>query len=130
MTLLFHASEPVGHTYPGKDGGGIGALYTFLSTNSGTRVVLAHLGGGLPFYAHMMEVRKALEGVAFDTAACGYLYEAPAYAAVEPSRLLFGSDFPLITQTRARRELEAALAPELHDAVLGENAARWLGLQT
>ena len=115
MTLLFHASEPVGHTYPGKDGGGIGALYTFLSTNSGTRVVLAHLGGGLPFYAHMPEVRQALEGVAFDTAACGYLYEPPAYAAVEPSRLLFGSDFPLITQTRARRELEAALAPELHD---------------
>jgi predicted TIM-barrel fold metal-dependent hydrolase len=41
---------------------------------------------------------------------------------------MFGSDFPLITQTRARRELEAALSPELHEAVLGDNAARWLGL--
>src|SRR6185436_5624183 len=110
VTLLFHASEPVGHRYPGKEGGGIGALYTFLSGNPGTKVVLAHLGGGLPFYAHMPEVRKALEGVAFDTAACGYLYEATAYAWVEPSSLLFGSDFPLVTQTRARREMEAALA--------------------
>ena len=128
VTLLFHASEPVGHSYPGKDGGGIGALYRFLSANEGTKVILAHLGGGLPFYAHMPEVRRAIEGVGFDTAACGYLYEAPAYAMVAASSLLFGSDFPLITQTRARRELEAALSPELHAAALGDNAARWLGL--
>jgi uncharacterized protein len=130
VTLLFHASEPVGHVYPGKDGGGIGSLYAFVSANPGTKVILAHLGGGLPFYTHMPEVGKALAGIAFDTAACGYLYEAPAYEAVEPSRLLFGSDFPLVTQARARRELEAALAPELHPAVMGDNAARWLGLQT
>jgi predicted TIM-barrel fold metal-dependent hydrolase len=128
VTLLFHASEPVGHTYPGKDGGAVGPLYTFLNANLGTKVILAHLGGGLPFYAHMPEVRRAIEGVGFDTAACGYLYEAPAYAAVEPSCLLFGSDFPLITQTRARRELEAALSQEQHAAVLGGNAARWLGI--
>ena len=128
VTLLFHASEPVGHAYPGKDGGGIGALYRFLSANPDAKVILAHLGGGLPFYAHMPEVRRAVDGVGFDTAACGYLYEASAYAAVEPSCLLFGSDFPLITQARARRELEAALASELHAAVMGDNAARRLGL--
>jgi predicted TIM-barrel fold metal-dependent hydrolase len=128
VTLLFHASEPVGHLYPGKDGGGIGALYSFLTTNPGTKVILAHLGGGLPFYAYMPEVRRAIEGAGFDTAACGYLYEATAYAAVDASCLLFGSDFPLVTQKRARRGLEAALAPVMHDAVLGGNAARWLAL--
>jgi predicted TIM-barrel fold metal-dependent hydrolase len=130
VTLLFHASEPVGHAYPGKDGGAVGPLYVFLNANPGTKVILAHLGGGLPFYAHMAEVRRAIEGVGFDTAACGYLYEAQAYAAVEPSSLMFGSDFPLITQTRARRELETALSPEQHAGVLGDNAARWLGLKT
>jgi predicted TIM-barrel fold metal-dependent hydrolase len=130
VTLLFHASEPVGHTYPGKEGGSIGPLYTLLNANPGTKVILAHLGGGLPFYAHTPEVRRAVAGVGFDTAACGYLYEALAYAAVEPSCLLFGSDFPLVTQGRARRELEAALPPEQHAGALGDNAARWLGLKT
>lgn len=130
VTLLFHASEPVGHMYPGKNGGAIGPLYAFLNTNPNTKVILAHLGGGLPFYAHMPEVRSAIAGVGFDTAACGYLYEAPAYSAVEPSCLLFGSDFPLITQTRGRRELEAALSPEQHATVLGDNAARWLRLKS
>jgi predicted TIM-barrel fold metal-dependent hydrolase len=130
VTLLFHASEPVGHLYPGKAGGEVGALYAFLSGNPGTKVILAHLGGGLPFYASMPDVRRAIAGVGFDTAACAYLYEAPAYETVEPSCLLFGSDFPLVTQRRARREIEASLALELRAAVLGDTAQRFLGVQT
>jgi hypothetical protein len=128
VTLLFHASEPVGHRYPGKAGGGIGSLYAFVSANPGTKVILAHLGGGLPFYARMPEVRQAIESVGFDTAACHYLYEPSAYAAVAPSSLLFGSDFPLVSQKRARREIEQALPSQQYEGVLGGNAARWLGL--
>lgn len=128
VSLLFHASEPVGHRYAGKDGGSIVALYTFLTANPGTKVILAHLGGGLPFYTHMPEVRRTVEVVGFDTAACGYLYEPSAYATVDAACLLFGSDFPLVTQKRARRELEASLPAETHAAVLGGNAARRLGL--
>jgi predicted TIM-barrel fold metal-dependent hydrolase len=78
----------------------------------------------------MAEVRRAIEGVGFDTAACHYLYDRSAYATVEPSCLLFGSDFPLVTQKRARRELEQALPAQQHDAALGANAGRWLGLAT
>ena len=114
VALMFHASEPVGHSYAGKRGGGIEALYAFVVANPGTRVILAHLGGGLPFYAHMPEVRAALADVRFDTAACNYLYEPSAYTAIASllgsQSLLFGSDFPLLTQKRARDLLEAEWA--------------------
>ena len=58
------------------------AIKTLDAANPGTKVVLAHLGGGLPFYTHLPEVRRALQGVAFDTAASGYLYEASAYGVI------------------------------------------------
>lgn len=44
-------------------------------------------------------------------------------------KMLFGSDFPLITPERWIKEFkEAAFKPEIHDLVLKENAARALGL--
>jgi predicted TIM-barrel fold metal-dependent hydrolase len=132
VTLLFHASEPVGHEYPGKRGGSIEALYTFVLANPRTKVILAHLGGGLPFYTHMPEVREVLADVRFDAAACNYLYKPSAYEAVTsllgPQSLLFGSDYPLVSQKRARSLLEAALEPGGHEAVMGENAAAFLHL--
>jgi predicted TIM-barrel fold metal-dependent hydrolase len=132
VPLLFHASEPVGHAYPGKRGGGIDALYPFVLANPGTKIILAHLGGGLPFYAHMPEVRTALTDIRFDTAACNYLYEPSAYAAVTSllgaQSLLFGSDFPLVSQKQARTLVEAAVAPGMAEAVMGTNAAQYLGL--
>ena len=44
-------------------------------------------------------------------------------------KMLFGSDFPLITPERWIKEFkEAAFKPEIHDLVLKQNAARALGL--
>jgi hypothetical protein len=132
--LLFHASEPVGHAYPGKRGLAVDDLYAFICANPGTKIIAAHWGGGLPFYALMPEVRLALADVYFDTAATSLLYDAAIYATVSqlvgPDHLLFGSDFPLIPQSRARRQLEAAV-PEAatRELILGANAARLLGLQ-
>src|SRR5947199_68154 len=57
LALLFHASEPVGHVYPGKRGGEPGSLYRFIAANPDVRIICAHWGGGLPFYALMPEVR-------------------------------------------------------------------------
>jgi predicted TIM-barrel fold metal-dependent hydrolase len=132
VALMFHASEPVGHSYAGKRGGGIDGLNAFVVANPGTRVILAHLGGGLPFYAHMPEVRAALADVRFDTAACNYLYEPSAYTTVTSmlgaQSLLFGSDFPLVAQKRARGLVEAALDAGTLDPVLGDNAASFLRL--
>jgi predicted TIM-barrel fold metal-dependent hydrolase len=132
-TLLFHASEPVGHTYAGKTGLPLGELYEFVRDAPDVRVIAAHWGGGLPFYELMPEVREALRRTCFDTAASSLLYSPAIYRQVAAlsgaDRVLFGSDFPLLSQLRSlRRIAEAGLSPQEQVLVGGENAHRFLGL--
>lgn len=130
--LLFHVTEPVGHAYPGKEGFALDAFYRFVVAHPGLRVIGAHWGGGLPFYALMPEVKLALEHAAFDTAGTSLLYDASVYRrgvdSVGAGHVLFGSDFPLLRQGRSRRRIEedAGLTDEEIAAVLGGNAARLL----
>ena len=134
LPLLVHASEPVGHDYPGKGGQALGPLYRFLARRPEVTVIAAHLGGGLPLYAHMPEVRRALANVYVDTAAWPLLYAPSVFRHVAdllgPGRILFGTDFPL---RRYRRELAllrlAPLRDDERQLVLGENAARLFGLE-
>lgn len=126
--LLLHASEPVGHDYPGKGGGSLAEIWRFLSAHSGVMAILAHLGGGLPFYAYMPEVRALFERVYVDTAAAPWLYEPAAVRAVIDligrERVLFGSDYPLRHPGRDLRWLRGAGLDERElAAVCGENAA-------
>ncbi len=102
--VVIHASEPVGHHYPGKGTTTPEQLLKFVANFPDNRMVLAHLGGGLPFYAAMPEVGAALGNVWYDTAALPYLYRAEAVAAAAltagAERILFGSDWPLLRQRR------------------------------
>ena len=131
--LLFHASEPVGHAYRGKQGLDIGALYAFVQLHLGARVIAAHWGGGLPFYAAMPEVRSALTHTWFDTAASSLLYDASVYRRVVDligaRRVLFGSDFPLLSQKRCLERLinDSRLEPEELQLILGGNSAALWG---
>jgi predicted TIM-barrel fold metal-dependent hydrolase len=132
LTLLFHVTEPLGHEYPGKQGLSLGSFYRFLGRAGGVPVVGAHLAGGLPLYAPMPAVRKALPGAYADTAALRYLYEPsvlPGVAqAIGGERLLFGSDFPLVSQAAALSEVRGSgLEEAALRRVLGENAQRLLG---
>jgi predicted TIM-barrel fold metal-dependent hydrolase len=133
LVLLFHASEPVGHAYAGKGGGDLGSLYRFVAAHPDVRVILAHWGGGLPFYALMPEVRAALANTWFDSAATTLLYEPAVYRQVIDlvgvERILFGSDFPLLGPRRQLRATEAAVPDaEERRLILGANAARLLRL--
>jgi uncharacterized protein len=131
LLLLVHASEPVGHAYPGK-----GRFYpvdclALAEAYPGLKIVLAHMGGGLFLYESMPEVRKALADVCYDTAAVPYLYRAEVYdAAVSiagPEKFIFGSDFPLLVPARYHEGL-ARLAPPVRQAFEGDNARRVFGL--
>ena len=51
LILLTHASEPVGHIYPGKGTITPDKLYPFITNFPDLTIVCAHWGGGLPFYA-------------------------------------------------------------------------------
>ena len=76
------------------------------------KIVCAHWGGGLPFYALMPEVRDALENVWFDTAASPFLYSPEVFSSVAAlvgtEKILPGSDFPLIRFGRIRRQIAEA----------------------
>ena len=98
-------------------------------------LILAHCGGGFAFYELMPEVAALTEQVYYDTAAAAYLYRPAAVVArlqdLAPGRVLFGSDYRLLSQRRMLRYVrEAGLPPEAAAAVLGGNAARLLGLPT
>jgi predicted TIM-barrel fold metal-dependent hydrolase len=134
VALLFHTSEPVGHDYPGKDGLGITSLYAFIRDHPAVRTIAAHWGGGLPFYALMPEVKLALNTARFDTAATSLLYYPAIYERIASSigveSILFGSDFPLLSQARSRRRLaQAGFGQDDVNLILGENARRFLGLE-
>ena len=134
LILLTHASEPVGHNYPGKGGITPALLYQFITSFPDLTIVCAHWGGGLPFYALMPEVKKAMSNVFFDTAASPFLYTPQVYnlviQLVGADKILFGSDYPLLAQSRLRKEIEALDLPkEINDLILSGNAQRLLGIR-
>jgi len=128
VPLLVHASEPVGHQYAGKEGLGLGPLYAFIDEHPQVRLIAAHWGGGLPFYALMPEVKVALDHVWFDTAAGTLLYEGAIFRLVADlvgaQRILFGSDYPLLSPRGQIAAIEAAeLSAAERAGILGDNAA-------
>ena len=135
LLLLTHTSEPVGHIYPGKGSVTPDMLYPFITNFPDLTIVCAHWGGGLPFYALMPEVNEALKNVYFDTAASPFLYSPEIYNQVSQlvgaDRILFGSDYPLLPQSRLLREIDTVDLPdEARRLILSGNACRLLGIET
>lgn len=133
MIFLTHASEPVGHAYPGKGKVTPDILYAFAIAFPQLKVVCAHWGGGLASYVLMPEVGKALASVYFDSAATPYLYQPRVFRQtvdlVGIEKVLFGTDYPLLSQRRVMADVEkAGLSEAEKKAVLGGNAAGLLGL--
>lgn len=130
LVLLVHASEPVGHDYPGKGRTTPDRLYGLLQRAAGVKLVLAHWGGGFGFYELMPEVRALTGNLYYDTAASAYLYDhqvLPLVTRLAPDRVLFGSDYPVIRQSRMLDYTRTAGldGPTLAN-VLGGSAARLL----
>ena len=126
--MVVHASEPVGHQYPGKGTTTPDHLLQFATNFPENRLVFAHLGGGLPFYASMPEVAEALTNVWYDTAALPFLYRPSAITAAAITagndRILLGTDYPLLTHRRVIDYVRLAdLRAKDIDAIMGGNAA-------
>jgi len=125
--LMWHVSEEVGHQYPGKRGG-IRAeeLWRVAVDFPELRMIAAHMGAALSFFLHMEEVREALSNVWFDTAAFGLLYDDRSVARLVdlagPGRVLFGSDYPLLSPRRQLQRVTALLPGDVAQAVCGGNA--------
>ncbi len=125
--IVVHASEPVGHQYPGKGTSTPERLLRFAANFPENPIVFAHLGGGLPFYSSMPEVAECLRNAWYDTSALPYLYRSTAVvaatAAAGPDRILFGTDYPLLQHRRVIDYVRSTNLPQDQiDAILGGNA--------
>lgn len=126
-----HASEPVGHAYPGKGTAWPQRVAGLADAFGELRIVAAHLGGGLPLYAHMPEVRALFgRNLWVDTAATPLLYDGAVHAQVVglvgAERVLLGSDFPLLGVPRTLAAI-GSLEPAALAEVCGGAALRLLG---
>ena len=132
IPLLLHVNEPVGHEYRGKSMKSLQPLYQLLLRIPGVEVILAHWGGGFFFYELMPEVAGAAQRVYYDTAASPFLYSKKIYAVVSKMvgvrKILFGTDYPLLSPQRYYKELEEAdLSREDREKILGLNFLRLFG---
>lgn len=133
MPILIHSSEPVGHQYAGKGHTTPDKLYQFILNFPNNLIVCAHWGGGLPFYALMPEVSKALRNVYFDTSASPFLYRFEVFSEVArlvtPQKILFASDYPLLGYQRYFKDIEnASLSSGDMELIMGGNAVDLLRL--
>lgn len=131
LIFLTHSSEPVGHQYVGKGDITPDILYSFILGFPGLKLVCAHWGGGLPFYALMPETARALTNVFFDTAATVWLYRPQIFKQVSDitgsDKILFGSDYPLIFPERVMAQIQSAeITGEDKTKILGDNARNLL----
>ncbi|MCC5834428.1 MAG: amidohydrolase [Opitutales bacterium] len=141
LPVMFHVTEPVGHNYPGRVETPLMDYVAAIEAQPKLKWVLAHWGGGLPFFGLNPRIRKALQNVWIDTAASPLLYNAdiwnqiPAIFPVE--RILLGSDYPLKLYPRRKdqpsfsgilNELEqSGLTAVEKAAIRGTNAWHLIG---
>lgn len=127
--VLLHASEGVGHRYPGKGSATPERLINWLELFPEVDVVLAHWGGGLPFFELMPEVRRLTQRVTYDCAASTYLYRFDVFPRVidlvGADRVIWGSDYPVLGQARFLAKSRAVLRNEAEAVqLLSTNAER------
>ena len=129
LPLLLHVNENVGHLYTGKGDISVKEAAFFAAAHPNQDIIFAHWGGGLFFYELMPEMQLQLQRVYYDTAASPFLYDRKIYLVAKEigvlPRLLLGSDFPLLSPLRYRREMEqAGLTVAEVDMICTENARR------
>ena len=133
IPLLLHTNETIGHSYPGKGSTPLERFYELILSHPNLSIILGHWGGGLPFYELMPEVAKVMANVCYDTAASPFIYSKKIYAIASQilgvEKILFGTDFPLISPRRYFKELEeSGLTRQDREKILGLNFSRQFGL--
>lgn len=143
VPLLLHTNEPVGHAYPGKGSLPLSDVYGLVQSVPESRLILAHWGGGFPFYELMREVRRAAANVYYDSAASPLLYTPQVFRTVVnlvgADKVLFGSDFPLVLYPKRQQAPDYApfleeirglgLSADESAKIMGGNAQRVFGLK-
>lgn len=133
LPVCIHCGEPVGHAYAGRDTTSLVPIPGIAKRFPGLKLILAHLGGGMPFYAMNPRIGRLLENVYYDTAANPLLYSIRSIKAVMSmvgaDKLLYGSDFPLLLYPSRSRKADFSLFLDdirAHAGLSAEETARFL----
>ncbi len=126
LPMLWHVTEDVGHNYPGKGGMNPKEAVELITQLQDQIIILAHWGGGLPFFELMPEISKCFTSVYYDTAASPFLYDKKIFEAtvslIGHKRILFGSDYPLVEPKRYIDQVrQTNLSKRQKEAILGNN---------
>lgn len=107
IPICLHGAEPVGHDYPGRAYTPLQDYVWLAEQYPDLKLILAHLGGLLPFYELNRTTERIMRNVYYDTAAVPLLYRPDVYQAVVDivgaPKVLFGSDYPLLIYPRRTR---------------------------
>lgn len=102
-----HVTEAAGHDHPGSVPTPLQEFVRIAEATPELKLILAHWGGGLPFFEQNPKLRKVLRNVYFDCAASPLLYDVGIFkqmvALVGIEKLLFGSDYPLRIYPRQQK---------------------------
>ena len=133
LPVIIHTNEAVGHHYCGKTDTTAVKASAFAHNFPDIKVIFAHWGGGLLFYELMPEIREQNKNVYYDTAASPFLYNKKIYKVAKEigilSKVLFGSDYPLIPMKRYFKEIAESGLNETDQALInGQNAKTLLKL--
>ena len=133
LPIVIHASEPVGHMYPGKGLTTPNKLVKTIEDFPNNNFVLSHWGGGLFFYELMPEISRSLKKVYYDCSASPFLYDNKIYEValkiLDSTKILFGSDFPLIDPSRITDDIEKlSIDQKALDDIYWKNAFNILNL--
>ncbi len=133
LPCMIHTNEPVGHPYPGKTPVTLEQIYTLAETFPDNKIILAHWGGGILFYNIMKKhTKETLKNIWYDTAASPFLFGPQIYDMAATAgvieKVLFGTDFPLLSPDRYYKDLDNShIAVHQKKMVLGGNAALLFG---
>jgi predicted TIM-barrel fold metal-dependent hydrolase len=109
LPIIIHSSEPVGHKYPGKGSTFPNQIEQVISNFPNLKVILSHWGGGIFLYELMPEIFKSFTNVYYDSATSPFLYDKKIFQIalniMGSKKILFGSDFPIISQNRILSEI-------------------------
>ena len=131
LPVIVHMNEPVGHYYAGKTETTFKEIEAFVSHHPDLKIILAHFGGGIFMYEMMKEIKTLFQNVYYDNAASIFLYHESIYRVMREAgvldKLLFGSDFPLLSPARYEKSItDSGLTESEKEQFYGGNALRLL----
>ena len=134
LAVCIHVNEPVGHRYTGKYDPELDRLCAVIAEHPEAKIILSHWGGGLVFYELMPEMSRILRNCRYDSAASPYIYRDDIYAAalrcIGGEKILFGSDYPLLSFKKYIDALRREIPDDaIRARILGQNAADFLNIK-